>query len=112
VYDTARVAIAVASSDISPGEVVNAGSNVSYSVQELAEAICKILGHSEIEIIQKANRLSPMDVESLQCNNEKIKTRTGWQPTWSLERGLDETIQWYVDNGKRWTWEEWHTEGS
>jgi len=35
------------------------------------------------------------EVERLLGCYKKAQALTGWKPTWSLEKGLDETIAWF-----------------
>jgi len=105
VEDTARAAIAMIKSDIPNGEVVNVGSNKAYSIEELANLVGKLVGYNDIEMKIEDSRLRPMDVSLLQCDYSKIKKFTEWEPTVCIEDGLNRTIDWYMENGKRWTWE-------
>ena len=105
VEDTAKAAIATMKSDIPNGEVVNLGSNKAYSVEELAYLVGKLVGYEGIEIKVDSSRLRPMDVSVLQCDYSKIKKYTDWEPIISIEEGLRRTIDWYRENGKRWSWE-------
>jgi len=105
VEDMARGAIAAMKSDIPNGEVINAGSNKAYSIEELAYLIGKIMGHGDIKINIDNSRLRPMDVNLLQCDYSKIKKYTGWEPEVGIEEGLKRTIEWYMKNGKQWIWE-------
>lgn len=36
-------------------------------------------------------------------DSTKIKTQLGWQPLWSFEQGIKNTVQWYLDNKEWWT---------
>jgi len=105
VKDTAKAAIAVIKSDIPNGEVVNVGSNKAYSIEELAFLVGKLMGYDDIEIKIESSRLRPMDVSLLQCDYSKLKESVGWEPTIDIENGLKRTIDWYIENGKRWIWE-------
>ena len=105
VEDTAKAAIATMKSDIPNGEVVNLGSNKAYSVEELAYLVGKLVGYEGIEINVDSSRLRPMDVSVLQCDYSKIKKYTDWEPIINIEEGLRRTIDWYRENGKRWSWE-------
>ncbi len=105
VKDTAKAAIAVIKSDIPNGEVVNVGSNKAYSIEELAFLVGKLMGYDDIEIKIESSRLRPMDVSLLQCDYSKLKENVGWEPTIDIENGLKRTIDWYIENGKRWIWE-------
>jgi len=105
VEDTAKAAISVIKSDIPNGEVVNVGSNKAYSIEELAFLVGKLMGYDDIEIKIESSRLRPMDVSLLQCDYSKLKENVGWEPTIDIENGLKRTIDWYIENGKRWIWE-------
>jgi len=107
VEDTVKGAIAVMESDIPPGEVINLGSNKSYSVEELAQLVGKIFGYDHIDIVIEESRLRPLDVDLLQCDNSKVKKYTDWEPEVGIEEGLRRTVEWYMKNGKKWPWEEY-----
>lgn len=99
VKDTADAFIAVAKSDNTVGEVINAGSNYEISIGALTEMIMDIIG-ANIKIICDDVRLRPekSEVNRLWADNTKIKALTGWQPAYSLEQGLRETISWIEKN--------------
>lgn len=107
VEDTAKGAIAIMESDIPNGEVVNLGSNKAYSVEELAHLIGKLMGHDYIEIKIESSRLRPLDVNLLQCDYSKAQKYANWKPEVDIEEGLRRTIEWYIKNGKCWSWERW-----
>lgn len=108
VEDIAKGAITIMESDIPNGEVVNLGSNRTYSIEKLAHLIGKLIGHDNIEIKIESSRLRPLDVNLLQCDYSKAKKYTGWEPKVDIEEGLKRTIEWYMKNGKRWLWERIH----
>lgn len=105
VEDIARGTIAAMESDIPKGEAMNLGSNKTYSIEELVYLIGKIMGHDDIEIEIDQSRLRPLDVEILQCDFSKANKNLAWKPEICIEEGLKRTIQWYMNNGRRWTWE-------
>jgi len=105
VEDIVKGAVAVMESDIPCGEVVNLGSNRTYSVKELAHLTGKIIGYSDIEINIDKSRLRRFDVELLQCDYSKARKYTRWEPKIGIEEGLKRTVEWYMENGKRWSWE-------
>ena len=51
----------------------------------------------EAAIINDEQRTRPgnSEVERLMGNNEKIKKLTGWNPDYTLDSGLKETIEWF-----------------
>jgi nucleoside-diphosphate-sugar epimerase len=105
VEDVARGAVAIMESDIPDGEVVNLGSNKAYSIEELAHLVGELMGYDGIEIKIEASRLRPLDVDLLLCDYSKARKYTGWEPKVDIKEGLKRTIEWYVKNGKRWSWE-------
>jgi len=105
VEDTAKGIISIIKSDIADGEVVNLGSNKTYSIEELVHLIGKVIGHDAIEIEIEKSRLRPIDVTLLQCDYSKAKKYTGWEPRISIEEGLKRIVTWYTENGQQWAWE-------
>jgi len=105
VEDMAKGAIAMMESDIPNGEVVNLGSNKTYSIEQLAQLVGKLTGHDSIKIEVESSRLRTLDVDLLQCDYSKAQKYTGWKPQLDIEEGLKRTVQWYMENGKRWIWE-------
>jgi len=99
VKDTVEAFIKVAESEETIGQVVNAGSNYEISIGDLAKTIIKLIG-KEVEIICDEQRLRPekSEVNRLWADNTKIKKLTGWQPKFTLEEGLKETIDWIENN--------------
>ena len=86
--------------------VFNLGSDKSYSVKELAHIIGKIFGYKNIKVIMEEKRKRYPDPKILECNYSKIKSLTGWKPRTTFEEGMNKTIKWFLENGKRWAWQE------
>lgn len=105
VEDTVKGAIAVMKSDIPNGEVVNIGSNRAYSIEEIAYLAGELMEYENIEIKVESSRLRPLDVDLLQCDYTKAQKYTGWEPKVDIKEGLKRTIEWYINNGKLWSWE-------
>lgn len=99
VKDLAAAFIAIAESDKTIGEVINAGSNFEISIEELAKLIMNLIG-KEVKILCDEERMRPdkSEVNRLWADNRKIKELTGWQPGYTLEEGLKETIEWVKEN--------------
>ena len=96
VKDTANGFIKAALCDAALGEVVNLGSNFEISVADLASKIALLMGR-EIRLECSDERLRPekSEVERLWAANKKAKELLGWQPAFTLDSGLKETIQWF-----------------
>jgi dTDP-glucose 4,6-dehydratase len=82
-----------------PGEIYNLGGGNEVETLDLARMILKKLGRSESLIRLVADRRGHDRRYSLNCS--KVKT-LGWNPRFTLEEGLDRTIEWYIDNEAWW----------
>lgn len=111
VADTAKGLIATMCSDIPHAEAVNIGSNKVYSIKELVEIIAGLLGRTDYEIKIDKRRIRRFDIECFQCDSSKLNGATGWAPTIDIHEGMELTIRWFLEHGKRWSWEAW-TEGT
>jgi len=99
VKDTVEAFIAIAESDKTIGEVINAGSNHEISIEGLVKKIIK-LTEKDVKILCDEDRLRPekSEVNRLWADNSKIKELTSWGPKYTLELGLAETIEWIKNN--------------
>ncbi|MCP4219325.1 MAG: NAD-dependent epimerase/dehydratase family protein [bacterium] len=100
VNDTVNGLLLLAQCDKAIGETVNIGSNTEISIKDLAELIKKIMGAENTRIIQDEARFRPgkSEVFQLKCDNSKLKTLTGFESQYSLEKGLKETADWLKKN--------------
>ncbi|HPT59675.1 MAG TPA: GDP-mannose 4,6-dehydratase, partial [Fervidobacterium sp.] len=99
VKDIANGFITVGLHEKTIGDVYNIGSGREISIGELAQKIVDLLGR-HVEIVQDEKRVRPdkSEVERLLCNANKAKALTGWEPKYTLEEGLKETIEWIQNN--------------
>lgn len=97
VLDTCRGLIVLAESDKAIGEVVNIGSGMEISVNDVLNVI-KELMNSDVEFITDENRIRPKNSEvfRLCCDNTKIHKLTKFDPKFSLRDGLKQTIDWFT----------------
>lgn len=101
VKDTVTGFVEIARSDNTIGEEINIASGVEINIKELAELIISIIApNKDIEIISDKERIRPekSEVMRLLGSDEKIKKLTNWNPKYSLEDGLKETIDWVKEN--------------
>jgi NAD dependent epimerase/dehydratase len=94
VKDTVRGFLRVAEEPRTIGEVVNVGRGEGITIGDLVQRILKLLG-LELPIEQEAQRMRPekSEVFKLICDNTRAKEWLGWSPQYSLDEGLNETIQ-------------------
>ncbi len=99
VKDTARGFVKMAESDESVGQVVNIGNNSEITIGDLADKIIALSGRT-VAIECDENRLRPQnsEVNRLWCNNAKAAELIGWTPSYSLDEGLAETMEWIGKN--------------
>jgi nucleoside-diphosphate-sugar epimerase len=59
------------------------------------------LMQADVTFIEDEQRIRPQNSEvfRLKGDNTKIKSLTGYTPQYPLERGLRETIDWFLDKG-------------
>jgi dTDP-glucose 4,6-dehydratase len=108
VKDTVQGFIRLAASSNSIGEVINIGRGEGITIGELAQLILDISG-SKLSIEFDNQRLRPekSEIMELVCDNTKAHEILSWQPKYSLEKGLEETIEWMranVHDYKPWTY--------
>jgi NAD dependent epimerase/dehydratase len=98
VTDTCRGMIALAKSEKAIGEVVNIGSNYEISIGDVFNKINKIMGKDAV-VKQDPKRIRPKgsEVFRLWCDNTKIKELCGFAPETDIDKGLEKTIEWFLD---------------
>lgn len=99
VKDTARGFIEILKSDKTIGEEINIATQKEISIGQLAEELIRQI-NPDAKIICDEQRLRPekSEVERLLGSNEKIKRLTDWEPQYTFEKGLAETIEWLKGN--------------
>ena len=72
----------------------NIGTGVQTSINRLCNMILKLMGREDLKPIYDKPR--PGDVRFSQADIGRAVRELGWKPEYSLERGLRETISYYV----------------
>ncbi|MBZ0165171.1 MAG: NAD-dependent 4,6-dehydratase LegB [Candidatus Omnitrophica bacterium] len=91
--------LAVAQSAKTNGEVINSGSGVETSLQEMVETVREITGAKfRVQTDKKRLRPAKSEVERLVCSAQKLKNLTGWTPTVDFKSGMRKTAQWIEKN--------------
>ena len=78
------------------GEVYNIGGNNEKQNIDIVKLILKELGKDESLIEFVTDRLG--HDRRYAIDSTKIQNELGWTPSYTFERGIKETIQWYLDN--------------
>jgi len=84
-----------------PGEIYNIGGNNEWQNIDIVREILGILGKPESLITFVKDR--PGHDRRYAIDASKIKNELGWTPSYTFEKGLEETVHWYV-NFRNW-WE-------
>jgi nucleoside-diphosphate-sugar epimerase len=95
VKDTVEGFLAVAASEKTIGKVTNVGRGEGISIGDLAQKIVSICGSSAgIETDSQRVRPEKSEVFELVCDNNRAQDLLGWQPRYTLDEGLEETVEW------------------
>lgn len=99
VKDTAAGFMKIAESSQTIGQVTNVGHGKGITIGELAQMILKIMNVDK-PIVADETRVRPTNSEvfTLICDNTKAANIANWQPQYSLEAGLRETIEFVQQN--------------
>lgn len=99
VVDTCRGMLALAECEDAIGESVNIGSNYEISIGDTFELIRNIM-KSDINFIVDEKRIRPekSEVFRLWCDNKKIYDLTGFKPEYSINKGLELTVEWFLNS--------------
>jgi NAD dependent epimerase/dehydratase len=102
VKDTVQGFIEIAKSASAVGQEINIATQDEISIGELAQNMIDLI-NPNAKIVTDDQRLRPekSEVQRLLGANGKIKSLTPWTPTYDLEAGLKETIDWFRVDANR-----------
>ena len=81
------------------GQVFNFAPERPMSALEMTHLILERMGKSHLEPLVLGTARA--EIQNQYLSAEKTRRVLGWQPRYSLEQGLDETIAWYTDFFRR-----------
>lgn len=95
VRDTVNGFICAAEAEGILGQELNLGTGTDISIGELAHQIIHLVGRP-VEIVTESERMRPekSEVMRLLSDNGLARRVLDWEPAYSLEEGLRETIAW------------------
>jgi NAD dependent epimerase/dehydratase len=101
VGDTVAGFILAGASPLPAGEVIQLGTGVAVSIQELFDCACGLLGvEAEAVTDQQRTRPDRSEVAVLQSDPSRARQRLGWAARVALEEGLGLTADWIRAHGK------------
>jgi len=83
------------------GGTYNLGSGEGVTIGEIVSRILQLSGRTD-QIETDPERLRPeaSEVDRLVSNNAAFRAATGWSPRFSLDQGLQRTIEWFRGQGR------------
>lgn len=97
VGDIAQALLKIATTKLKNGEIINLGTGEQHGNDEIVRIIEKIL-HKKLKVRIGKYPKRAWDTDYWVANNQKVKKLLSWQPKYSLEKGLRETINWAKGN--------------
>lgn len=97
VADTAEGFIALANAEGIEGRNINIATGTEVTMQETLETIARLM-HADVNYVVDPARLRPSksEVRRLCGDNTVITSLTDWRPQYTLEAGLQQTIDWFL----------------
>lgn len=91
--------MAIADCDAAVGQEINIATGREISIGDLADELIRQI-NPEARVVCEAERLRPgkSEVERLLGDASKLRALTGWQPAYTFEQGLAQTIEWLRGN--------------
>jgi UDP-glucose 4-epimerase len=74
------------------GRIFQMASGRETSIQQIAETVVALSG-SKSEIVHTDDR--PKDKGNMCADNSLLREAVGWAPVYTLEQGIEKTIEWY-----------------
>jgi len=103
VKDHSRAVEAVLKNGL-PGGVYNVGGNNEWRNIDIVNLVCDILD-GKLGRTPRSNRSlitfvkdRPGHDRRYAIDASKMRSELGWEPSYTFEKGIDETISWYLDN--------------
>lgn len=76
------------------GEVYNIGSGKSIKVKDILDILVKC-SSVDIKVELDPNKIRPIDVPKVECDNSKIKIHTGWEIESEIHQTLKDTLNYW-----------------
>ena len=85
--------LAASTAEVEPGQVFNIGNGRTTSVNQLYDALQKLLN---VRIPPRRTPKRPGDIALTRADISKAAAQLGWRPTIDFETGLGRAIDWYT----------------
>ncbi len=101
VEDFADAIVKMMDNDKLKFETFNLGSSLKTTVSDVVQWALKYSGYNGAKVKYSQDKPTTIGFRALDC--QKAKTMLDWQPKYSIEQGVAETVRWWVDNKDTWT---------
>lgn len=81
------------------GDVYNISSEKILSIKDILKKLIS-LSNANIQIQIESTKIRTVDTHIKQGNSQKFRTQTGWQPKISIEKTIEDTLNWWRKNVK------------
>jgi len=81
------------------GEIYNIASGKQTKINDAIDEIIKIFGDKKVKIEFQDLRPGSIEISNISVDITKAKEELGWQPEYSLQKGLEETVNWFKNRG-------------
>ncbi len=89
-------ALRLAAETVTDGTPVNAGISRYITINEVAQTVFDHLGWEPAEIDHLTDK--PIGVRHRAADTTRAEELLGWEPKYTLEDGIDQTVEWYLNN--------------
>jgi UDP-glucose 4-epimerase len=99
--DAIEAMVQCAATEDAYGQVFNVGNSRASSFRELAETVVRIAGSGRWELAPFSPERAAQEPGDFVSDIRKIKRVVGWEPTTSLEDGIERTVRYYRQHRAR-----------
>ncbi|MCX6248413.1 MAG: NAD-dependent epimerase/dehydratase family protein [Bacteroidetes bacterium] len=82
----------------SNGQIINLGSGYSSEFGEMVNTIVEIVGSGQVKYVDWPANYERIETGNFQVDISKLKSLTGWSPSFTLEQGIRLTYEYYKSN--------------
>lgn len=102
VRDAVRAYFMLVTVDPIPGEYYNIGGDFSSEIGEILEYLINLSSlKDELKIVVDKDRLRPIDADLQVPDTKKFRNHTGWEPTVSFEKTMQDLLNYWRDKVKK-----------
>ena len=92
-------ALRLAAENITDATPVNAGIERYITINEVADAIFETLGWEPDDIDHMTDK--PVGVRHRAADTTRAEELLGWEPEYTLQEGIENTLEWYTENREK-----------